>query len=73
MAINRLKDQPTWLKVATTLDKLPILTHLSTQRVSNAERLLKQFRCYEHLFYDDIEREMLSVCSRLGVKRDLPR
>ena len=27
VAINRLKDPPTWLKVATTFEKPPTLTH----------------------------------------------
>ena len=32
VAIKRLKDPPTWLKVATTLEKSPTPTHLAERK-----------------------------------------
>ena len=37
MAINRLKDPPTWLKVATTLENPLTPTHVSLDRLSNKQ------------------------------------
>ena len=49
MAINSLKDPPTWLKVATTLEKPPTPTHIGPWNIgSNFESIVLELIMQKH-------------------------